>query len=254
MTFIDTIILGIIEGLTEFLPISSTAHLIIAGDILRIPKSEFLKTFDIFIQLGAMSAVIVLYFKSFLNIEILKKIMTAFLPTAVIGFLLYKFIKSFLFENNIIIALALIIGGVILIFFELRNKEETKDERDIKDITYKQSFLIGLMQSLAVIPGVSRSAATIIGGLIQGISRKTIVEFSFLVAVPTIGAATFYDLLKSGGSFASADLSILSLGFIVSFFIALISIKFLLKCLSKKSFIFFGVYRIIVGLVILFFN
>ena len=186
MDIIQSIILGIVEGLTEFLPISSTAHLIIAAKLLAIGQTEFVKSFAITIQLGAILAVVFLYWEKFLkDWDYLKKIITAFLPTAVVGFIFYQVIKNFLMESFLVIALALLIGGIIIIIFEAGKSKRTGDNgSDL--ITYKQAFLIGLCQSVAIIPGVSRAAATIIGGLSLKLSRKAIVEFSFLLAVPTM--------------------------------------------------------------------
>lgn len=248
MDIIQSIILGIVEGLTEFLPISSTAHLIITGQILGIDQTDFVKSFEIAIQLGAILAVVVLYWrKFFLDFEALKKIIIAFVPTAIIGFIFYKIIKSFLMESNLIIALALFLGGLVLIFFEYgKTKRTAENGSDI--ITYKKAFLIGLCQSLAVIPGVSRSAATIIGGLSMKLSRQAIVEFSFLLAVPTMLAATGYDLMKSGLSFSGQEVIVFLIGFVVSFVTAIAGIKFFLKFIIKNNFFYFGVYRVVLGL------
>lgn len=256
MNFIDTIILGIVEGFTEFLPVSSTAHLLITGNILNIPETEFFKTFAIAIQLGAILAVVIIYWKKIISSwNLSKKILTAFIPTAIIGFFLYSLIKNFLFENLKTIALALIVGGVFIIIFEFfqKKKEVLEETQKIEDISYGKSFLIGVIQALAIIPGVSRSGATIIGGMLSGISRKNIVEFSFLLAIPTIASATGYDLLKSGISFSNTDLIYLVVGFISSFVFAWISIKFLIQFIKENSFLIFGFYRIILGVFILFF-
>ncbi len=257
MNIIDTIILGIVEGFTEFLPISSTAHLLITGNILGIPETEFFKTFAIAIQLGAILAVVIIYWKKIIsNWNLSKKILTAFIPTAIIGFFLYSIIKDFLFENLKTIALALIIGGIFIIIFELfqnRKKVVAKETQTIEDISYGKSFLIGVIQALAIIPGVSRSGATIIGGMLSGISRETIVEFSFLLAIPTIASATGYDLLKTGINFSNTDLIYLLVGFLSSFIFAWIGVKFLIKFIKNNSFLFFGFYRIILGVFILFF-
>lgn len=257
MTIIQSIILGIIEGITEFLPISSTAHLIIAERLANIEQTEFLKTFSISIQLGAILSVVVLYWKKVLSsMDNIKKIIIAFIPTAIIGFALYKIIKNFLMESLLVIALALLIGGIILIIFEKLNyqpgnKHHLNKEVDLKQISYKKAFIIGLVQSLAVIPGVSRSAATIIGGLSLGLNRQTIVEFSFLLAIPTMLAATCYDLLKQGSNFTLDQTGVWIIGFVTSFLVAIFAIKFLINFIKHHNFIIFGVYRIIVGLIIL---
>lgn len=256
MNFLDILILGIVEGFTEFLPISSTAHLLIVGNILDIPQTEFFKTFVVAIQLGAILAVVLIYFKKILgSFTLTKKIMAAFIPTAIIGYLLFSVIKDFLFENLKTIALALIVGGIIIIIFEIFQKKKLEQETDqkLEDISYTKSFLVGLIQALAIIPGVSRSGATIIGGISLGISRKNIVEFSFLLAVPTIVAATGYDLLQSNLIFSSKDFLDLALGFIFSFVFAYISIKFFIRFIQTNSFIAFGIYRILAGVLIILF-
>ena len=244
MSFFDSIILGIVEGITEFLPISSTGHLILASKLLELPQSEFLKSFEIIIQLGAILAVIVLYARSFLNLELLKKIAVAFLPTAVIGLTLYPVIKTYLLGNETVVLAALFLGGIALIAFELLNKKEGAAGVSVSAISYRESLLIGLFQSIAVIPGVSRSAATILGGLILGINRVAIVEFSFLLAVPTMLAATLLDLIKNASLFSADQFEVLAVGFIVSFVVALISIKFLLRFVQTNTFIPFGIYRV----------
>ncbi|MDB5264576.1 MAG: Undecaprenyl-diphosphatase [Parcubacteria group bacterium] len=253
MTFLDSIILGIVEGITEFLPVSSTGHLILASSLLGLPSTEFLKTFEIAIQLGAIAAVALLYWRSFLNLGILKRVIVAFTPTAIIGLALHDFVKENLLGNVQVVLWALFIGGVALIVFELFHKEKETAKAEVQDITYKQALLIGLFQSIAVIPGVSRSAATIVGGLIAGIRRVAIVEFSFLLAVPVMLAATGLDLLKSYSLFSVNDLGNLGVGFVVSFVVALISIRFLLKYVRTHTFIPFGVYRILIALLFFFF-
>jgi len=271
MTIFHGLILGILEGLTEFLPISSTAHMIIAAEWLKIPSTEFLKTFEISIQLGAILAIVVLYWKKIWSSwNLIGKIATAFIPTAIIGLIFYKIVKNYLMDNNYIIAGALLIGGIILILFEkyyskkingkdLANSTVKIDDAKIDDkekeinISYKQAGIIGVFQALAIIPGVSRAAATIIGGLSLGVKRKNIVEFSFLLAIPTMLAATGLDLLKSRAALMALDsqsLLIWAIGFIASFITAIIGVKFFIKFIQKNNFSPFGWYRIILGLVI----
>ena len=246
------LILGIVEGFTEFLPISSTGHLILTGKLFGLVETDFIKSFEIAIQLGAILSVIVLYWRTFLvDIEVIKKISVAFLPTGIIGFVLYKLIKTFLLGSSWVVLWSLLIGGIVIIFFEMLHKEKEDTTEELTEVTYQQSFLIGVFQSLAVIPGVSRSAATIIGGLILGLKRKTIVEFSFLLAVPTMFAATVYDLYKNGSSFSFAQFNLLAIGFLTAFIIALLSIKFLVRFIQTHTFISFGIYRI--ALVIIWF-
>src|SRR5680860_255934 len=269
MTILQSILLGIIEGLTEFLPISSTAHLIIASSWLQLAESGFVKNFLISIQLGAILSVAVLYFKTIINNpKLILKISSAFIPTAIIGLLAYKLIKNVLMESLPIIAGALILGGIALIILEKRfakikeNEEKkanseikteivSKDDETLNVISYKQAVLIGIFQALAVIPGVSRSAATIMGGLSLRISRKNIVEFSFLLALPTMLAATIFDLYKSPPAFSQNEIVVWIIGITVSFITALLGIKFFLKFIQKHNFAPFGWYRIIIGLIVI---
>ena len=250
MNFLHSVILGIVEGFTEFLPISSTGHLILTSKFLNLTQTNFLKSFEITIQLGAILSVVFLYWrKFFLNKEIIKKVFTAFVPTAIGGVVLYKIFKEFLLNNSNIVLWALFLGGIFLIIFELFYKEKEGSIEDISKISYSQSFFVGVFQIVAIIPGVSRAAATIIGGLILGLKRKAIVEFSFLLAVPTMAAATFFDLFKSAGEFSFSQINFLITGFITSFIVAIISVKFLLYFIKKHSFTAFGLYRIILALI-----
>jgi len=244
MSILHSIILGIIEGFTEFLPISSTAHLVLVSHILKIAQSEYTKTFEIAIQSGAILSVLILYWRKFLDLEILKKIIVAFIPTGIIGFIFYKIIKTYFIGNISVILYSLAIGGAILIIFEYIFKKENTTS-DLKSISYRQALGVGLFQSVAVIPGVSRSAATIVGGMILGIKREIIVEFSFLLAVPTMLAATGLDLIKTAGEFSLSEATTLGVGFIVSCLTAIISIKFLLRFIKTRTFVSFGIYRII---------
>lgn len=245
----QTLILGTVEGITEFLPISSTGHLILSSRLLNIPASNFLTSFEIAIQLGAILAMVVLYWRwLFFNLAIIKRLIVAFIPTALVGLVLYKFIKSILLNNTTVVLWSLFLGGIFLIIFELWYKEKSQTVTEISAMSYKQSFIIGLFQSLAIIPGVSRAAATIIGGLGLGLKRKTIVEFSFLLAVPTILAAVTWDLIKNVGGFTSDQFTWLIFGFIIAFITAIISVKWLLNFIQKNTFISFGIYRIIVAI------
>ena len=245
---LHALILGIVEGVTEFLPVSSTGHLILAGELLKIPSTEFQKSFDIVIQLGAILAVIVLYWKTLWKIETIKKLIVAFIPTGIIGLALYKIVKTYLLNNHAVVLWALLLGGIILIAFELWHKELETATADISAISYKQATLIGLFQSIAIIPGVSRSAATIVGGLFLGIKRATIVEFSFLLAVPTMLAASGLDLVKNAALFSTNQFGTLAIGFITAFVVAIFSIKFLLRFVKTHNFIPFGVYRIVIAI------
>lgn len=253
----SALVLGIVEGFTEFLPISSTAHLVLTATVLGIPQSSFAKTFEIAIQSGAILAVISLYWRKFLDRAVIARIICAFIPTGILGLALYAFVKKYLLGNTTVILLALGIGGLLLVIFErvfqkraLRKHPSAHDA--VEDISYKKAFWIGIFQSIAMIPGVSRSAATIIGGMLVGIRRETIVEFSFLLAVPTMLAATGLDLVKNAGMFSESEVVILSIGLITSFATAIVSIKFLLRYIKNHDFTGFGIYRILLVLGLLF--
>jgi undecaprenyl-diphosphatase len=258
MNILHTIILGIVEGITEFLPISSTAHLEVVQLLLKIPTSDFVKSFEIAIQLGAILAVVVLYWEKIFSSRLyIKNILIAFIPTGIIGFLLYKIIKSFLLGNIFIAALMLLLGGLIIIFYERREMKKQKniiEEESLKTIealSTKELLIIGTAQALAVVPGVSRSGAVIISGRILGLPKVLITEFSFLLAIPTMLAATVYDLLKSGFSFSASEWGNMSIGFVVSFIVALFAVKWLLDYIKNHSFSVFGWYRVILGLVLI---
>ncbi len=264
MTILHGLILGIVEGLTEFLPISSTAHMILAADWLRVPSTEFLKTFEISIQLGAILAVIILYWKKIWSSwNLIWKIGAAFIPTAIIGLIFYKIVKNYLLDNVWVVAFALLLGGIILIWFEkyLAQKNSGKEltnqnalDEKLETITYKQAGIIGVFQALAIIPGVSRAAATIIGGLSLGIKRKNIVEFSFLLAIPTMLAASALDLYKSRDALlllSGHELIIWLIGFITAFITAIIGVRFFIKYIQKNNFVPFGWYRIVLALVVI---
>jgi len=246
MDILHAVLLGVVEGITEFLPISSTAHMILAAKAFGIPETEFLKSFEIVIQLGAILAVLTLYYKSFLNIEVLKRVVAGFIPTAILGLVFYKIVKSLLGDVSVVLW-ALLVGGVIMIIFEKYQKEKGEGK---KDVSIKDAVKIGCFQVLAFIPGTSRSAATIIGGLWLGISRTTIAEYSFLLAVPTMAAATGLDIIKNrevlvqGGNFPA-----LVVGFVVAYVIALAAIKLFISYVKKHDFVPFGVYRILLAFV-----
>ena len=244
MNVFQAIILGIIEGVTEFLPVSSTAHLVLAADAMKLTGSEFLKSFEIIIQLGAILSVVVLYWRRFLNLEIIKKLVVAFIPTGIIGLTVYKAAKVMLGSVNVVL-ITLVVGGIVLILFE-HFRADTEDDPDMKEITYKRALLIGLFQAIAIVPGVSRSAATIVGGSLIGISKRTIVEFSFLLAVPTMAAATGLELLK-GYEALSGNFPTLAVGFVVSFITAIAAIKSFLAFVKMRDFKAFGIYRIVLA-------
>lgn len=256
MTWLTSIILGALEGFTEFLPISSTAHLAFTSRLLALAETDFLKSFIIIVQFGAILAVLWLYRGTLLgHLVVTKKVLAAFFPTALIGFLLYRLIKTFLINNVGLALAAMFIGGVLIIIFERWHKPRelslsanADDPAGLAAVSYRQAVLIGLAQALAVVPGVSRSAATIIGGLALGISRQTIVEFSFLLAVPTMLAATAYDFYQSAGAFSLAQFDLLIIGFVSAFVFALISVKFLLNYIKQHTFSAFGWYRMVASL------
>jgi undecaprenyl-diphosphatase len=254
MNFLHVVILSLVEGLTEFLPISSTGHMILASKLLGIAETDFLKTFEIVIQLGAIGAVVVLYFNKFwksltTNFDLIKKLIVAFIPTAIVGFTLYPLIKNVLLGSSAITLWALFIGGVVLIMIEyfLRKKTINHKAYGIQP-SYRQAFIIGTFQSLSVIPGVSRAAATIVGGLLSGLDRPTATEFSFLLAVPTMVAATGLDLFKSRNTLLSGNISMLVLGTVLSFIFAIFAVKFLINFVKKHDFTAFGIYRIILAI------
>ena len=250
MDLLSAIILAVVEGLTEFLPVSSSGHTILAAVILGIAQTEFVKSFEIALEFGSILAVVVSYWKYFLDYEVLKRLAVAFLPTGIIGFALYRVFKEILFGNAQIVLWALLVGGVFLILFELFYHEKAGTDQ-ISKIPYKHCLLIGLFQSISIIPGASRSAPTIMGGLALGMKRQTIVLFSFLLAVPTMIAASGFDLIMSAGQFSIGQFGVLLVGFFVAFLVALVAIRLFLSYVKKHNFIPFGVYRII--LVILFY-
>jgi len=249
MNAIQTFIMAIVEGITEFLPISSTGHLMLTARLLGLTQTNFLKTFEIAIQFGAVLSVVVLYWRQLLvDVRVLKRVVAAFIPAAILGLVFYKIIKNYLLTSYNVVLWSLLLGGVALIVFELLHKEKEDAIDELAAISYKTALLIGLFQAIAMIPGVSRSAATIVGGLMLGLKRKTIVEFSFLLAVPTMLAATGLDLLKNAGGFSVDQLSCLSMGFVLSFVSALIGVKFLLRFIKDHTFIPFGIYRIVLAI------
>lgn len=246
------VIFGVVEGFTEFLPISSTAHLILTAKLIGLSQDNFLKTFEIAIQAGAIIAVLILYWKKLLNIKIIKKLIVAFIPTGILGLIFYKLIKNYLLGSFSVILWSLALGGLLMILFEKFFKEKSDVSEDISSISYKKCFSIGLFQSIAMIPGVSRAAATILGGIYLGLKRRTIVEFSFLLAVPTMLAATGLDLIQ-GANFSESQFKFLAIGFLVSLITAVLSIKFLLAYIRKHNFTNFGFYRILIVFLFLIF-
>lgn len=247
MTIWQAIILAVIEGITEFLPISSTGHMIIASSVMGIGHSEFVKMFTVNIQFGAILSVIVLYTRRFLQTaDFYYKLFVAFLPAAVIGFLLNDYIDALL-ENVVVVAIMLLVGGIVLVFIDKIAQDHPED----REITYSEALKIGFFQCIAMIPGVSRSAATIIGGMFQGLTRKQSAEFSFFLAVPTMAAAAGYKFLKTYEIIQAEDIKILLIGNLVAFLVAMAAIKFFINFLTKYGFKVFGYYRIVLGIVLL---
>lgn len=249
------ILLGIVEGLTEFLPVSSTGHLILAGELLGF-KSEASATFDVVIQLGAILAVIVLYWRRFWTVAVgllradksaiafTRNVLLGFLPSAVIGLLVYKLVKAML-ETPIIVAVALIVGGIAILLIERLVGE--RKPISVETMGWKTALGVGLVQCLSMIPGVSRSGATIMGALGLGVDRKTATEFSFFLAVPTMIAASGYELYKSGAHLGGEDMKAIALGFVVSFIVALVVIRWFIGIVQRHGFAPFAWYRIAAG-------
>lgn len=259
MTFFEAVVISIVEGLTEFIPISSTGHMIITGKLLNTPQDEFTKMFTIAIQLGAILAVVVLYYKKFFfptqgwnkQWAFYGKLIVGVLPALILGFLLADKIDELL-ESTLTVAISLLLGGVVLVFIDSFFKNPKTN--DPTETSFLQSFIIGIWQCLAMIPGVSRSAASIIGGMQQKLSRSAAAEFSFFLAVPTMFAATGYKLLKhysNNGGFTLIEIKLLTVGNIIAFIVSMLAIKFFINFIKKYGFKFWGYYRIIIGLVLL---
>lgn len=265
LDILKSIVLGIIEGITEWLPISSTGHLIVADEFIKLQASkDFMDMFNVVIQLGAILAVVVIYFNKLWPFSFKKedkfikkdtfsmwfKVIVAILPAAIIGIPLDDFFEAKL-HNYIVVALALIVYGVAFIFVEKRNKTLKPKVETIADITYKDALLIGCFQALSLIPGTSRSGSTILGAILIGVSRVAAAEFSFYMAVPVMFGASAIKLLKFGFDFTSTELVVLLVGMITAFIVSVIAIKFLMNYIKKRDFTAFGYYRIILGIVIL---
>jgi len=247
MSWIQALIIAIVEGITEFLPISSTGHMIITKEILQMPDSEYINLFIVNIQFGAILSVVVLYWKRFIkSLDFYYKLLVAFLPAAVFGVLIGDTIDKLL-DNALVVACALILGGIILLFVD----KWFDDADENQEITYPRALKIGLFQVIAMIPGVSRSAATIIGGMAGKLNRKNAAEFSFFLAVPTMLAASAYKLIKGYSSLTPGNTGILLFGNIVAFIVAIIAIRGFIYFLTKNGFKIFGWYRIFAGMVII---
>jgi undecaprenyl-diphosphatase len=253
MELLEAIVLALIEGLTEFLPVSSTGHMILAASFMKLQNDEFLKSFEIIIQLGAILAIALMYVRRFLQgLQIYYKLLVAFIPTAIIGFLAYDIIKTNLF-NPLVVSISLIMGGIILIWVDKKVEKQITSVTTLESIPYKNAFFIGLIQCLSMIPGTSRAAATIIGGVFNKLDKKQATEFSFLLAIPTMFAASGYDLIKTPGTFGKEELIILGVGLLFAFISAWFAVKLFLRLVEKFGFKYFGIYRIIIGLIFLFY-
>lgn len=251
MNLIQSIIIAIIEGLTEFLPVSSTGHMILASAAMKIGENEFVKTFEIAIQIGAILAILLMYLPNFMHgLKIYIRLAIAFLPTAIVGFLAYDFIKQVLF-NPYVVAFSLIAGGIVLVLIDRHVARKPSRVMDLESLPVKNAFYIGLIQCLSMIPGVSRAAATIIGGVFNRFDKKQAMEFSFLLAVPTMLAASGYDLLKTPIIFNRYEIMLLLVGLAVAFVSAWFAVRIFLKIVSRYGFVHFGYYRIILGVIFL---
>ena len=252
MSLFEAVLLAIVEGLTEFLPVSSTGHMIIVSSLMGIAEQPFTKTFTVAIQFGAILSVVMLYYKRFLqSIDFYKKLCIAFIPAAILGKLLDDYIDAML-GNVVVVGFTLLAGGIFILFLDYFVKENMDEKSE--EITNKKAFLIGLFQCIAMIPGVSRSAATIIGGLYQKLNRKTAAEFSFFLAVPTMFAATVYKVYKfykAGIGIEPEQINMLIVGNIVAFIVAALAIRSFIGYITKYGFKIFGYYRIVVGLLII---
>ena len=249
MTWIEALVLAIVEGLTEFLPVSSTGHMILTEGIMGMKSNDFIQAFIINIQFGAILAVVVLYWKRFFqSLNFYYKLFVSFLPAAFFGLLLNDYIDALL-ESVYVVAVMLILGGIVLVFVDKWFKDTAEQGKN--DVTYKNALVIGLFQVLAMVPGVSRSAATIIGGMVEKLNRKAAAEFSFFLAVPTMVAASGYKLMKNHEAITTDNIGLLLFGNVVAFIVALLAIKSFISFLARHGFKVFGYYRIIVGFVIL---
>jgi undecaprenyl-diphosphatase len=254
MTTIQNIIISIVEGLTEFLPVSSTGHMIITEKLLNVTETDFVKAFTVAIQLGAILAVVVLYYKKFFNFkkwQFYIKLVAAVIPALAFGFLFSKKIDALL-ESSLTVAISLLVGGVVLLFIDKAFKKPVVETEE--QISYPKAVMIGLWQCVAMIPGVSRSAASIIGGMQQKLTRSAAAEFSFFLAVPTMLAATGYKLLKyykDAGGFSADEIKQLAVGNLVAFVVALLAIKFFIGFVKKYGFKIWGIYRIVLGIILL---
>lgn len=252
MDIIHAVILGIIEGITEFLPISSTGHIIVGSELMGLPQSEANIAFNVIIQLSAILAVIANYKDKFhpKHFDLWVKLFIAFLPLAAVGFVFKDQIKM-LFSIQVV-AVMFIIGGIVFLIVEYFQRNAAPNTLDVEDISYKQAAWVGVAQVFALVPGTSRAGSTIVGALLVGLSRKASAEFSFLLALPVMAATSGYELLKNYKEFSDANLTTLAVGFVVSFIVAYFTMRLFLRFLEKFTFVGFGIYRIIFGAILLY--
>ena len=254
MNVLHAFILGIVEGVTEFLPVSSTGHMILADKLLSIPQTDFLTSFEIIIQLGAIAAVALLYTGTLLKKRFLwKPLAYAFIPTVIVGFIFYTIVKHVLLGNAFVVVYSLAIGGFAFLVIERFVQKRKTPTTPLELITPKQAVYIGLGQTLSMIPGVSRSAASIFSGLVVGLSKEAAVEFSFLLAIPTMIAATGYDILKTPFQITPTTITLLGVGLVTSFITALFAVKLFIGFVKKHSFLPFAIYRIVLAILFYFF-
>ena len=251
MDIFQAIIIGIIEGFTEFLPISSTGHMIVASKFLGIEESALMKAYEVIIQFAAILAVMLIYREkiTFKKIDLWMKLLVAFLPLAIVGFIFKDVIKSLF--NVQTVAWMFIIGGIIFLIVEYFYEEKEYHVKEVEKVSYKQAWWVGFAQIFSLVPGTSRAGATIVGGLLTGMDRKTSSDFSFLLAIPVMGAVSGYDMLKHYQDFADANWGAFVVGFVVAFVVAYITVKLFLVFIQKFSFVPFGIYRIIFGVILL---
>jgi undecaprenyl-diphosphatase len=250
MDIFQSIIIGTIEGFTEFLPISSTGHMIVASEFLGISQDSVTKAYEVIIQFAAILAVMLVYRDKLTpkKIDLWLKLMVAFLPLAIVGFILKDIVKA-LFSVKVV-AIMFIVGGIVFLIVEYLHKESADEYLEVEETTYRQAIWIGIAQIFSLIPGTSRAGATIIGGLLVGLDRKVSAEFSFLLAIPVMAAVSGYDLLKHYSEFADANISAFIIGFITAFIVAFITIKLFLAFIQRFTFVSFGIYRIIFGIIL----
>lgn len=251
MDLLQAAILSIIEGVTEFLPISSTGHLVLISKLLSVTQNDFTKTFEIAIQLGAILSVVFLYWRRLLSDwETLKRAVLVFIPTGILGLLFYRIVKNVLLGNIYVTVFTLGVGGLLIILFE-RYFKKHPGKLAINQLSFKNSLILGVIQSLSMIPGVSRAGATIFGGMFLGLSREAATELSFMVAIPTMFAATGFDLLKNAKNFEGSQIEVLMFGIVISFLAALGAVKWLIGYIKGHDLTYFGIYRIILAILFL---